>query len=257
MAFGLSQRPAIGGLACLLHSTRIHECIQSIVANQLMMGLSCRERRLFCDRKYPCTQCTSKDKECARASGLAPAKSFSRRVAYNTEPTKRVRIEQTSDDDDDHQDGDQAPTPAVSDNMSSSVDPIREIPAAQLAPYPIIPVAPVAPIAPIAPIALVADGIALMTRVVVSREARTIYESESPTLILFLEQVRKMWELEAIERITHVQIMVTVKMDMVAVVQAIDISLESHDQWGMAMRLARQNDKTAVVIVETSRGYQG
>lgn len=225
------------------------------------MGLSCRERRLFCDRKYPCTQCTSKDKECARASGLAPAKSFSRRIAYNTEPSKRVRIEQTSDDDDDHQDRDQASTPAVSDNMSSSVDPIREIPAAQLArslaPYPIIPVAPVAPIAPIAPISLVTDGIALMTRVVASREARTIYESESPTLILFLEQVRKMWQLEAIERITHVQIMVTVKVDMVAMIQAIDISLESHDQWGMAMRLARQNDKTAVIIVETSRGYQG
>lgn len=213
------------------------------------MNLSCRERRLFCDRKYPCTQCTAKGKECVRPSGLAQAKSFSRRIAYNTPPSKRIRTgheeqipvsPRTSDDE--HQDRDQAPTPAVSDNLflHPVTDPIQENFAQ-----------PISSLAP-APVAPIKYGISLMTRVITSREVRHICESECPTLALFLEQVRKLWNLTVIERITHIQIMITVKMGMAPMVQVIDIGLDKLSQWDLAMEIARQNDMMAVAIVEIS-----
>lgn len=211
------------------------------------MGLSCRERRLFCDRKHPCTQCTSKGKECARPSGLAQAKGFSRRIAYNTGPSKRIRTDhekptpvspKTSDGE--HQDRGQAST---SDNGPPSLfphsvaDPNRENPACPLASHP----------APVPPITY---NIALVTRITTSRVARHIYQSECPTLALFLERVRILWNLTAIERITHVQIVAAVKVDTGPVVQVIDISLDKLPQWEIAMELARRNDNAVVVIVE-------
>lgn len=216
------------------------------------MGLSCRERRLFCDRKHPCTQCTSKGKECARPSGLAQAKGFSRRIAYNTGPSKRIRTDHegptpvsSNNSDGEHQDKGQAST---SDNGPPSLfphsvaDPNRESPAFSLFPLASHP-------APVAPIAY---GIALVTRIMTSRVVRHIYESECPTLALFLERVRKLWNLTTIERIAHVQIVVTVRVDTIPVVQVIDISLDRLPQWEMAMELARRNDNAVVVIVEIS-----
>lgn len=166
-------------------------------------------------------------------------------VAYNTGPSKRIRTDHekptpvspgTSDGE--HQDRGQAST---SDNGPPSLfphsvaDPNRENP---LSSHP----------APVAPITY---GIALVTRITTSRVVRYIHESGCPTLALFLERVHKLWNLTPIERITHVQIVVAVKVDTGPMVQVIDISLDRLPQWEMAMELARRNDN-AVVIVEIS-----
>lgn len=216
------------------------------------MDLSCRERRLFCDRKHPCAQCTSKGTECTRPSGLAQAKGFSRRMmAYNTGPSKRIRTDHGKPTpvspgtfDGEHQDRGQAST---SDNgplslfLHSVADPNRENPTFSLFPLASHP-------APVAPITY---GIALVTRITTSRVVRHIHESGCPTLTLFLEEVHKLWNLTPIERITHVQIVIAVKVDTGPMVQVIDISLDSLPQWEMAMKLARRSDN-AVVIVEIS-----
>lgn len=96
----------------------------------------------------------------------------------------------------------------------------------------------------------IADDISLMTRITTSREARRIYEREASTFPLFLEQVRRQWKLAATERIIHVQVMITMKLDTNPMTQAIDINLENPSQWDVVMNLIRLHDKTGVVIVE-------
>lgn len=184
---------------------------------------------------------------------MAQAKGFGRRTASNTEPGKRNRIDREeqipvppSSSGDENQDRCQASTPVVSDNSSSSrvspqaADPILEgfvQPACSL----LLAHDYLAPIT---------DDIALTTRTTTSRETKCIYESGCPTLALFIEHVRELWELTATERITHIQVMVTVKMYTGPVVRVTDISLDKLSQWDVVMKLAKQNDKMAMVIVE-------